>query len=96
MAAVNRHDKARCQICRWCCAKVVNKGKVPTLTGQTRDQCIKYFEAINDTDIYRPLVICVTWNIFLAKAMRGCLTKKFHQDFCGQHFMPQGLIAVAI
>ena len=51
MAAVNRHDKARYHICRWCCVKVANKGKVPALTGQTRDQYIKYFEAIDDTDI---------------------------------------------
>ena len=82
MAAVNRYYMARYhQICRWCCVKVANKGKVSTLNGQTRDQYIKYFEAIDDTDIYRPLVICVTCKFFLAKAVGGCLPKKLPSRF---------------
>ena len=31
---------------------------------------MKYFESIDDTDVYRPLVVCVTCKLYLAKASK--------------------------
>ena len=50
------------------------------------DQYIKYFEATDDTDIYRPLVIFVTCKLFLVKAVRGCLPKKLPSNLHGNIF----------
>ena len=81
MATVNQHDAARNQICRWCCAKVGGKGRIATLTGQTRVQYIKHFEPIDDSDNYRPLVVCVSCKLYLGKASRGCPPKEFPSRF---------------
>ena len=81
MATENRHDATRYQICRWCCVKVGNKGKIATLTGQTRQLYIKYFEPIDDTDNYRPLVVCVMCKLYLARASMGSPPKKFPSRF---------------
>ena len=81
MATENRHDATRYQICRWCCVKVGNKGKIATLTGQTRQLYIKYFEPIDGTDNYRPLVVCVMCKLYLARASMGSPPKKFPSRF---------------
>ena len=71
MSALNKHEAARFKICRWCCNKAV-KGRAVLLTsGQVRDQYVKYFESIHDADTCRPLVVCVTCKLYLAKASKG-------------------------
>ena len=71
MATLNKHEAASFKICRWCCNKV-GKGRVTYLkAGQVRDHYVKYFESIDDADVYRPLVVCVTCKLYLAKASKG-------------------------
>ena len=81
MATENRHDRARFQISRWCCVKVGHRGRITSLTGQTRNQYIEHFEPIDDSDYYRPLVVCTACKIYLAKASRGSPPKKVPSRF---------------
>ena len=81
MATENIHDRARFQICRWCCVKVGHRGRITALTGQTRNQYIEHFEPIDDSDYYRPLVVCTACKIYLAKASRGSPPKKVPSRF---------------
>ena len=93
MATVNRHDAARNQICRWCCAQVGGKGRIATLTGQTRVQYIKHFEPIDDSDNYRPLVVCVSCKLYLGNLREVAHQRSFTQDFRGQPCLQPDLTA---